>query len=787
MPDPRPYTTVMGWSERISAVRWLAAVAIFSSLCSTGCSDSEKSADSASGSAVVEKPLPPLSVDRAMSVPGAWRQEDVFVKPGHWSGAWVEAASNAGDFQGELELRIEDRAQTAVESQAGPGVRRPLVLSRGEPKVIEGAFFRPWRKIAPDTSTYYSPSPNAPDVACSVSLLSRGGRRSELTTSLQTTALKNHQAIFGVLAAKPEKYSFYAGLDVISAPHLESTSSDAVHYRLAIAEEGLRAPLPSQATGWTTVAYLLWDGYDPARFSDAQREAMLDWLHWGGQLLISGPASLVALERSFLAPYLPARDGGTVTLERAALEPLQQWVPPRGRPFEPSHAWPAVKLVPHEGADTLVPADGGANPLVVERSVGRGRIVVTSFGLSEPDLADWPSFDSLLHGCLMRRPPRTLVNNGFVEGLRWVDIGRSWFDPTRISNVRYVVRDEGREGRLAKDARDLQSMYDMSANEGAGVAAWRDDGPVVNSARELLRSEAGIVIPDARFVINVVGAYFLVLVPLNWLIFRLLGKPEWAWFAAPLIAVGCSAVVVRLAELDVGFARSTSETTIVELQPGSSRAHVSRFIAVYNSLGTDYEIRGDDSSTTALPLAADPNGTSDSSTWRIGRIAEGEIDRTSIQGFLVESNSAAMLRAEQMRDLGGGIGCERLADGRYRITNGTRLELTDCRIMGAAVGRLERIPAGASIEVRLEAPPGGAVREDESSLLEKMRGALATRATDELRLIGLATGDVGGFAFSPQPSQIKRTTFVVAHLEYRNVLPQLDGGGRSSLPRDRTR
>ena len=30
--------------------------------------------------------------------------------------------------------------------------------------------------------------------------------------------------------------------------------------------------------------------------------------------------------------------------------------------------------------------------------------------------------------------------------------------------------------------------------------------------------------------------YLLVLVPLNWLVFWLIGKVEWAWIAAPLIA-----------------------------------------------------------------------------------------------------------------------------------------------------------------------------------------------------------------------------------------------------------
>ena len=42
---------------------------------------------------------------------------------------------------------------------------------------------------------------------------------------------------------------------------------------------------------------------------------MLDWLHWGGQLIISGPESLEALRDSFLADYLPAESERTLGVQ----------------------------------------------------------------------------------------------------------------------------------------------------------------------------------------------------------------------------------------------------------------------------------------------------------------------------------------------------------------------------------------------------------------------------------------------------------------------------------------
>ena len=51
-----------------------------------------------------------------------------------------------------------------------------------------------------------------------------------------------------------------------------------------------------------------------------------------------------------------------------------------------------------------LPKTGG---LLVERQVGRGRIVVTAMQLSERELINWRSgFESLFNACLLRRPRR---------------------------------------------------------------------------------------------------------------------------------------------------------------------------------------------------------------------------------------------------------------------------------------------------------------------------------------------------------------------------------------------
>ena len=158
------------------------------------------------------------------------------------------------------------------------------------------------------------------------------------------------------------------------------------------------------------LAYVLWDGMQPGGMTPDQQTAMIDWLHWGGQLIISGPGSLDQLAGSFLDPYLPAVAGSTVELGSAAFEELNQtWALTRRKTNErltlnvqETSPIVGVRLQPRPGVELLA----GTGSLVVERRVGRGRVVVTAFPLTHPDVVNWGSFDSFFNACILRRPSR---------------------------------------------------------------------------------------------------------------------------------------------------------------------------------------------------------------------------------------------------------------------------------------------------------------------------------------------------------------------------------------------
>ena len=65
-------------------------------------------------------------------------------------------------------------------------------------------------------------------------------------------------------------------------------------------------------------------------------------------------------------------------------------------------------------------------------------------------------------------------------------------------------------------------MVDVGAE--SGVAGWNDFGAPAAAIRKSLKDASGIVIPQRQFVLHVLLTYLLVIVPLNWFVFWIIGR-----------------------------------------------------------------------------------------------------------------------------------------------------------------------------------------------------------------------------------------------------------------------
>jgi hypothetical protein len=756
-----------------------------------------------------EKPKPDFDVGRLQVLlqdDGGTRN---LVKAGHWMTATQRMKANNFDFHAELESAATDRSRQPVPVQNTAfrmTMARPVVLPKGQTRDLETTFFIP--DLPPSTDGTTSTT-----VWLRNTLRARRGGREVYGADEPTTAMPAYQFFFVVLADNSDRYGYLKRLDSIDPPSIGEgdLSERTMHYRVILPAADRRVPLPAQGLTWTPIAYLLWDGLRPNQLTPDQQQAMLDWLHWGGQIIVSGPNSLDLLRGSFLEPYLPALAGDAVQLPAAEFEELNQgWslISKRKKAaaalaIPPGKTMVGIRLEPHPEASAMP----STNRLVWERQVGAGRIVVTAFSLSDRSLLNWGSFDSFFNACLLRRPARlfSLSPEGEVD-VQWADFPGyvNMRDGRFVTGLRYFSRDAGSAAAAPKPVPPpaaTSEVMDMpvgnlplstvlaepaSANQ-VQVAAWSDTSPVSEAARQTLREAAGIAIPEAGFVFRVLVIYLLVLVPVNWVVFRVLGRVEWAWLAAPVIAIVGAVIVVRLAQLDIGFARSRTEIAVLEMQGGYRSAHLTRYTALYTSLSTAYDFRFESDSALAMPFPRHvPFALGPHESMYDVRFRRDQ--QISLSGFQVASNSTGLVHSEQMQDLGGAVQLVGKDLASWSVVNETKLQLHDTGVLHkTSAGKLAlawagNLEPGQTAKLNFQGAESAkaylkTASEEAQQTLPRLLDLACQDASlraGDIRLVAWTSQSLPGLAIRPLASQESLRTLVLVHLR-RHAPPPPQG------------
>jgi len=330
----------------------------------------------------------------------------------------------------------------------------------------------------------------------------------------------------------------------------------------------------------------------------------------------------------------------------------------------------------------------------------------------------------------------------------------------------------------------------------SGVGGWNDGSGCSVAVLETIKEAAGISIPDARFVLKIVAVYLILLVPVNWSVFRLLGRVEWAWIAVPILAIIGAIAVIRMAQLDIGFVRSRREVAVLELQGGYDRGHLTRYTLLYSSLSTAYDVTFADPSAVAQPFSkgsapqAGMYATSRSVSFR-------RDDQVRLRNFLVNSNSTELLHSEQMLPLNGSMELEGDVERGWELHNHGELSLSDVGIVrrkesgGFEAAWVGALAARSKTPLTFAACVSGApwVPEwDASPALnragnrepgEMNLGRFVELATHKMRLgpgdarlIGWTGEELAGVQFDPVAAQNSARTIVVCHLR-RGALPEV--------------
>ncbi|WP_145280812.1 hypothetical protein [Pirellulimonas nuda] len=774
-----------------------------------------------------EKAAEPFEIAAPVPLPNETDLALLLVKPGHWTAVSQKMESKLEDWVGESTQELLDKQDRPIAvPRTAFSIRstRPVALPKQQVKQIDTVLF---------------PAPSDEPTRIISRLSDRGGGVRRTDGPLPLSPMLAHQYNLVVLAKEPARYTFLKSLYAVNAPFsgfepeslIGSTLPFPRQYRVVTPKLDGQPPIPDAPLCWTSIAYVVWDEVDPDTLSPQQRTALVDWLHWGGQLVISGPDSLGLLRQSFLDPYLPAEGDGAVSMTARTLGPLSDAFLVGRRQaaaLRPTTPWSGVKLTRRPGA-AAVP---GCGDLVIERPVGRGRVVVTAFQLAERDLLNWSGgAENFFNAALLRRPGRKFLSREKYSVGSDSGVVVEWLagEPTRVSaadntRVRYFVRDTHADGDAAVTFKpqvvagggrfnafpgfEEQPIEELTPPTfSGGYGAWNDFSAASSAAREALREAAGVNVPGRGFVLACLGIYLLLIGPVNWAFFQTLGRVELAWIAAPILAVLATWVVVRQAQLDIGFVRAQTEVAILEAQPDYPRGCLTRYTALYTSLATTYQMEFEDGSAVAAPFAARDDFTLLPGE-SLSPVEFSRQERVRLRNLFVSSASTGMAHSEQMIDLGGAVSLTKSSAGLPQITNRTQHTLSslalverqdgqkDAPLRGCWIGEL--LPgqsAAVSMQPVLSADGAPFLKERaaedaqaERLNLEPLFELALSRELLEpgsARAVARINRAIDGLTVTPQASQQQGATLLVAHLRHAPPpAPEGDANAPSDIAKE---
>jgi hypothetical protein len=745
-----------------------------------------------------------------------------YVRANHWASLLFELRANDDDYDGFLRsdpVRMMGRPQEVVYSR--------------EARLLK-------EKRANLTLQIMVPSDSGMvQKELVVEMVRPNALRADANWQANLSNLPPHQML--VLILSKDATTKFAAWNRMAAIIPSTADRDALdiekarYYRLVLPLEADKPALSSHPLTWTTISHAVWDGYPPDTLSFSQQQALLDWIHWGGQLILTGGAgtSFSLLRESFLGPYLPAdATGESVPLTQDDLQPLSQSYPPpftasaaddQGQPVPltteeaikryayqyqaPAPIRPAPKrplylsvLKGRPGASTIPLGEASPHLLAVEHRVGRGRITMLTINLNDEAILAWPGNDTLIRRVVLRRPEEPRLAEAQYEGYNPAPEQRGRLLAADLSWYRIMSRDAGvavpppitraaptqQPGIPAQavQAIDPESL-ENELNRMPSVADWRDGAKFPMLSRDLLEEASGITIPSSNFVLRVILAYLIAVIPLNWLICRfVLRRREWTWAVVPLVALAFAIGVERMAARDMGYDTATDEIDLLEVHGDYPRAHLTRMVSLYTTGRSRFAISyPNDPTALALPF---DNGRSirgeevSSSTFQSYPVP-------SLVDFTVQPRSLAMFRAEQMVALPGSIRLEGEGEDR-RVVNGSDLELRDAilidvsgpadkreRWLGTiAAGAAATLggPAGPSPPETLQFGPG----PDMNPVLAELRTNWEPRDENqgEVRLVAWVAGTPGGQVIEPAMDRRRGYTAVLVHLR-SGTTPSPDG------------
>jgi len=590
------------------------------------------------------------------------------LKAGHWYQANQKLKANYADESLTARLSVINREKmnaAFAPGQAYVDFNRNVSLGERQEKGVQFRFFQPEVPVTGDEQTK---SPSALKILYS----QRGIGSPVLEEEFACRAFAGYQYNMVSLSRDPSRYLFWRALDCMIWPSKQRLSEERVspHRVIDLNEDEVATQFPDRLYAMTSISHFVINDSSISIMSADQQQALQDWLYFGGTVILNGPEAIGGIESSIMRDYSPlVRTTNTTISEKEIAMLNDTWsieqiesnklliAPQKPIPKLTGDLAAGAQWVSYRTADgELASLDG----ILAERLVGQGRVVMTTFPMTDIAFLRWPSYSSFIHNAILAKPHRS-PSTGSEADLKFAnDYDGTELNPIHSTRMRIWARDldESTTRKIAASAKkespdEPEGSYKDASAEVAKLkrtsfGAWNPDSMILANARQCLQQSSGITVPKINTIIKLLAGYLIILVPVNWLFFRLFGRVELAWAAAPVIALVGAFYVARSVQLDVGFSRSQTSYGFLELHNGYARGNFSSYTALYSSLSTNYRAVFEEDTGVVLPFSS-------ASTSKRSRNAISKIDYwfagdsgAGIQSVPVLSNTTGLFQAEEM-------------------------------------------------------------------------------------------------------------------------------------------
>ena len=246
------------------------------------------------------------------------------------------------------------------------------------------------------------------------------------------------------------------------------------------------------------------------------------------------------------------------------------------------------------------------------------------------------------------------------------------------------------------------------AESDAGEGLWRrllptrsNGGPVVGDDSQIVSAASqlpSLALPPIGGLVALLGAYILLIGPINYLVLKRLDKREWAWVTMPALIVAFAVGAYGIGSFLRGSEIIVNEVAIVRGAPGATEGTAQAYLGVFSPSRGTYQLRVPGGALLSAPVSGDFFG-GDAASATLD-ILQG--DPARVRDLGVGFGSLRTVRAETAVDVPLLAAELRLVDGRLKgsITNQSAMTLQDpAVVLGSTVQTLADLPPGQTAQV----------------------------------------------------------------------------------------